>query len=122
MPLLRNRVFRQIVCALGVSFVSGLVASGQTLLLKDGRKLEGKYAELASIADNPLNPKTPAGEVPLTPILAIDDGLRRTYIHTSQVKQILEDKTGREVKIDIWQPVAGRGGAIGRIGRATRIT
>jgi pimeloyl-ACP methyl ester carboxylesterase len=95
---------------------------GQVLLLKDGRKLEGKYAELASIEDNPLSPKTPAGEVPVTPLLVVDDGLRRTYIHSFQVKQVLEDKAPRDVRIDIWQPVAGRGGAVGSVGRAARVT
>src|SRR4051794_33531541 len=84
---------------------------GQTLLLKDGRKLEGKYAELASIEENPLSPKAPAGEVPVTPLLVVDDGLRRTYIHSFQVKQVLEDKAPRDVRINIWQPVAARGGA-----------
>ena len=47
---------------------------------------------LSSIAENPLSPKAPAGEVPLTPLLVVDDGLRRTFIHSFQVKQVLEDK------------------------------
>ncbi len=97
-------------------------SAGQTLLLKDGRKLEGKYAELASIAENPLSSKPPAGEVAVTPLIVVDDGLRRTYIHSFQIKQVLEDKSPRQVLIDIWQPVAQKGGMVGRIGRAARIT
>ncbi len=122
MPLPRYYMFRKSLCALVVLLVSGQLAIGQSLLLKDGRRLEGKYAEIASIAENPLSPKVPAGEVPLTPLLVVDDGLRRTFIHTFQVKQVLEDKSGRDVLINIWQPVAERGGAVGRIGRATRVT
>jgi pimeloyl-ACP methyl ester carboxylesterase len=97
-------------------------ASAATLLLKDGRTLAGRYAEVASVAENLLSPKGPAGEVALTPLLVIDDGLRRTYIHSFQVRQVLEQNTGREVRINIWQPVAERGGGVGRIGRALRVT
>jgi len=121
-PLLRNSVVQKSLLALLLLAVSRQFAIGQTLLLKDGRALEGKYAELASIAESPLSPKTPAGEVPLTPLLVVDDGLRRTFIHTFQVKQVLEDKSGRDVLINVWQPVAARGGAVGRVGRATRVT
>ena len=52
----------------------------------------------------------------------IDDGLRRTFIHSTQVRQVLEQDIGRDVRINIWQPVAERGGGVGRIGRATRVT
>src|SRR3954471_23286634 len=97
-------------------------ASGQTLVLKDGRKLEGKYSELASVAENPLSPKTQAGEVPVTPLVVVDDGLRRTYVHTAQVAKILEPTSAKEVRINIWQPVAQRGNGVGRIGRALRVT
>jgi acetyl esterase/lipase len=94
-----------------------------TLLLKDGRSLEGsRYAEISSVAENPLNPKAQSGEVPLTPLLVIDDGLRRTYIHSSQVREILEQNTRRDVRINIWQPVAEHGGAVGRIGQAVSVT
>jgi acetyl esterase/lipase len=98
-------------------------AAATTLLLKDGRALEGnRYAEIASVVENPLNPKAQSGEVPLTPLLVIDDGLRRTYIHSSQVREILEQNSRRDVRINIWQPVAEHGGAVGRIGQAVRVT
>ncbi len=32
-------------------------AGSATLLLKDGRTLEGRYAEMTSVAENPLAPK-----------------------------------------------------------------
>jgi pimeloyl-ACP methyl ester carboxylesterase len=93
-----------------------------TLLLKDGRALEGtRYAEISSVAENPLAPKAQSGEVPLTPLLVIDDGLRRTFIHSSQVREILEQNSRRDVRINLWQPVAERGGGVGRIGEAIRV-
>jgi pimeloyl-ACP methyl ester carboxylesterase len=90
-------------------------------MLKDGRTLEGRYVEVASVVENPLSPKTQAGGVPLTPLLVVDDGLRRTYIHSRQVREVLDFNTGREVRINLWQPVAERGGAVGRIGQATHV-
>ncbi len=113
---------RKFVCTLVVFVLGWRLTEAQTLLLKDGRKLEGKYAELSSVAENPLSPKTQAGEVPVTPLLVVDDGLRRTFIHSSHVNRVLEPTSAKDVRINIWQPVAERGGAVGRIGRALRVT
>ena len=65
-------------------------ADAATLILKDGRSLEGRFAECAGVADDPLAPQTPKGEVAVTPLYVVDDGLRRTYIHNTQVKQATE--------------------------------
>jgi hypothetical protein len=109
--------------ALVLPLVCSTPTLAQVLLLKDGRRLDGKFAELASISESPLASKSQAGDVPLTPLLVVDDGLRRTFIHTSQVKQVLDDKAGSDVRISIWQPVAANGGGvIGRVGRATKVT
>lgn len=96
--------------------------AAQTLLLKDGRTLEGKFVEVTSVAENPASPKVTAGEVATTPIIALNDGLRRVFMHYSQIQQVLDEPTGRDVKIRIWQDVAERGGGVGRIGRADRVT
>src|ERR1700742_948022 len=79
-----HRATRIVLSALAFSLVCCSAANTQTLTLKDGRKLEGKYAEIGSIAENPLSPKSQAGEVPVTPLLVVDDGLRRTFIHSFQ--------------------------------------
>src|SRR5205807_9951825 len=110
------RIANQLVSALLVWIAVCPPASGQTLVLKDGRKLEGKYSELASVAENPLSPKTQAGEVPVTPLVVVDDGLRRTYIHTAQIAKVLEPTSAKDVRINISQRVAERGGGVGRIG------
>ena len=52
-PTLRNHRWTK-ATALVLLLVVSAQAFGQTLLLKDGRKLEGKFAELASIDENPL--------------------------------------------------------------------
>ena len=52
----------------------------------------------------------------------VDDGLRRTFIHYAQVRQVLEPASKRDIKIRVWQDVAERGGAIGRLGGAVRVT
>lgn len=120
LPLRRGAILG--AAFLAVLALTSATASGATLLLKDGRTLEGRYVEVAGVAENPLSPKAPAGEVALTPLILVDDGLRRTYIHRSQIRQVLNNEGGREVKIGIWQHVAARGGAVGRIGAATRVT
>src|SRR5690348_4358006 len=112
----RRLAFAVSACLLACGF-----ASGQSLVLKDGRKLDGKYAEIASIAENALSPKTAAGEVALTPLLVIDDGLRRTFIHSSQVAKVLEPASAKDVRINIPQPVAETGAGVGAVGRAVQV-
>ena len=113
---------RPTFAAVAVVLLCSPPAVAQSLLLKDGRKLDGKFAEIASVAENPLSPKSPVGEVPVTPLLVIDDGLRRTYIHSNQVAKVLEPTSAKDVRINIWQPVAQQGGGIGRSGRALKVT
>ncbi len=123
-----KRVFSRfclLACFYAASTVAISVAPGPTwaatLLLKDGRTLSGRYAEISSVAESPLSPKARAGEVALTPLIVVDDGLRRTFIHNSQLREVLDQDNSRDVKINIWQQVAERGGAVGRIGAATRV-
>jgi hypothetical protein len=118
----RYRRLRPIVCLLALCAASGRLSVAQTLLLKDGRKLEGKYAELGSVVENPLSPKVQAGEVPVTNLIVVDDGLRRTFVHKFQIQQQLEPTSEKDVRINIYQRVAERGNGVGRVGRATRVT
>lgn len=110
------------IVAIAAVFVCGVAAWADTLVLKDGRKLDGKYAELSSVAENPLTPKVQAGEVAVTPLLVVDDGLRRTFIHSGQVVNKLEPASAKDVRINIYQPVAETGSGIGRIGLALKVS
>src|SRR5262245_15947470 len=97
-------------------------ASAATLLLKDGRTLEGPFAQCDGVAESPLTANVTKGEVALTPLLVIDDGLRRTFIHNYWVQSVPNDSSDKPVKIRVWQDVADQGSGIGRIGRALRVT
>ncbi len=122
---IRRNIVRHAVHAVAITAVTLPALSrvtAATLLLKDGRALEGRYVPISSVAENPLSPKSSAGEVAIRSLILVDDGLRRTFIHRSQIRQALDQDSGRDVRINIWQQVADKGGAVGRIGQATRVT
>jgi pimeloyl-ACP methyl ester carboxylesterase len=103
-------------------FLSRCVSADETtLVLKDGRTLTGKFAEVAGVAESPLAPRIQAGGVQNTPIIIVDDGLRRTFVHRNQVTQVFAAEASRDVRINIWQHVADRGAGVGRIGAALRV-
>lgn len=118
-----HRSGRRCAIALALALVCAvpLPVRAASLLLKDGRTLEGDYAQIGSVAESPLAPRAAKGEVPVTPLLIIDDGLRRTFIHNVQVRQVLEQDSPKGVRINLWQQVANSGGGVGRIGKATRV-
>lgn len=121
------RAARTYLSVVALSAVVALVASvaasdAQTLLLKDGRTLEGRFAQVAGVAESPLNPNLTPGEVAVTPLLVIDDGLRRTFIHSFYVQRVLDETPERKVRVRVWQNVADKGGGVGRVGQARRVT
>ena len=94
---------------------------GAVIMLKDGRTLEGKVVEVSGVAEDPTRPKIPVGEVAVTPILLVDDGLRRVYIHKSQVRQILDQSNRKKIRIRLWQNVAEHGAPVAHVGRGVRV-
>jgi predicted esterase len=108
--------------AAAIACVATSPVQAAKLLLKDGRTLDGEFARISGVADSTVDPKTQSGEVVLAPILVVDDGLRRTYIHTFQVSQVLEQASTRPIRIRVWQDVAEHGAGIGRAGQAVRVT
>jgi pimeloyl-ACP methyl ester carboxylesterase len=91
-------------------------AAATALRLKDGRVLDGPFVQVAGVAETPLNVNKSAGEVAITPLLLVDDGLRRTFIHRYNVAEVIDDPTNRKVRIKVWQDVAEQGAGVGRIG------
>jgi pimeloyl-ACP methyl ester carboxylesterase len=87
-----------------------------TLQLKDGRTLEGPFVQVAGVAETPLSINKSAGEVAITPLLLVDDGLRRTFIHRTNVQAIDEQGGDRKVRIRLWQDVPEQGTGVGRVG------
>ncbi len=110
------------VFALFLLLLASGAAQSATIILKDGRQLVGRVVDIAGVADDPNDPRPMAGEVKVTPILLVDDGLRRTYVGKIDIRQILEQDEGKQVKIRLWQNVANRGGGVGRVGRKIQIS
>ena len=101
---------------------SSLCAQGATLQLKDGRILTGKLGQVAGVAEDPFEPGPSAGEIRTTPLLVIDDGLRRTFIHKSMVREILDEADPPTIRLKVWQDAAERGVSLGTIGAPIRVT
>jgi pimeloyl-ACP methyl ester carboxylesterase len=97
-------------------------ARAAVIQLKDGRTLEGRITEVGGVAEDPTNPKIRGGAIAVTPILLVDDGLRRIYIHKSQIREILEQAQPKQVTIRLWQRVAEHGSPIARVGRSVQVT
>jgi predicted esterase len=92
---------------------------GSTILLKDGRRLQGSIGKVAKLADNPLSNRS---DEPAT-ITLVDDNLKRTFVPTAQVLKIDEVDTG-EVgeRIAVRQIVARTGSKVNRVGPIIKIS
>lgn len=97
-------------------------ARAATLQLNDGRVISGRLGETAGVAEDPINPGPTAGMIRTTPILVIEDGLRRTFVHKTAVRDVLDEADNSPVKIRVWQKEATRGMGLGSIGAPTRVT
>lgn len=94
----------------------------QRVRLKDGRMLEGRMASTSGVADHPNLPSQQAGGVRTTPILIIDDELRRTFVPKFRVVEIIDAATEPLVKIPVWQNVDRSGRAVASVGPSLGIT
>ena len=99
-------------------------AHGQKIRLKDGRILSGKMLPITGVADNPIEAPEQGGETKSTPILLIDDDLRRVFVPKFALASVISQAPDPQVKIDLseWQNVALSGGAIGSVGPSLGIT
>lgn len=93
-----------------------------TIQMNDGRTLKGDIGQTSGVADDPANPDPTAGEVRVTPILIVDDGLRRTFVNKFRVRSILEADREKPIVIRVWQDAADHGGMVGAVGRQMRVT
>lgn len=87
-----------------------------TIQLKDGRVLSGKVVQVSGVAEDPTDPRPMAGEVKVSPILIIDDGLRRTYVATRDIEPVPPVEEEQGVKFRLWQNVAEHGGFLASVG------
>ena len=96
--------------------------SAATILLKDGRIMTGQLGSTSGVADDPFEPGPSAGEIRTTPILIVDDGLRRTYIRRTQVAEIIDESDPPTIRLSVWQNHADKGSMLGIVGRAVNVT
>ncbi len=105
---------------IGLLLIAGWAAPtfAQKIRLKDGRVLEGKMLAITGVADNPVEAPNSAGEGKATPILLIDDDLRRVFVPKLALASVISQVAAPMVRIDLseWQNVARAGGTIGSVG------
>ncbi|HEV3138416.1 MAG TPA: peptidase [Pirellulales bacterium] len=82
--------WRSALFLIAIVFGGVSLASGASILLKDGRTLRGKIGLVAGLAENPLSPKNDEGKG----ITFADDDLCRVFIPTRQIEKILEADKG----------------------------
>lgn len=91
--------------------------------MRDGRIYEGKFVLMTGVSDPPVAP--PAAEdkdAPATPILLIDDELRRIFVPRVNVAAIVDAAPENLVKIKLWQQVAKSGNTLASVGPSIGIT
>jgi acetyl esterase/lipase len=75
------------------------------------------------VAEDPNNPDPASGEIVVSSILLVDDGLRRTFVARNNVREVLEQEAENLVRIRVdGQNVADSGGAVGRVGAMISVT
>ncbi len=103
-------------------FASSAIA--QKIRLKDGRVLEGKILPISGVADNPIQVPGRGDGAKSTPILLIDDDLRRVFVPKLSLASVISQAPEPMVRIDLtrWQNVARAGGTVGSVGPSLGIT
>lgn len=97
-------------------------SDGATIQLTDGRILVGELGKTAGVAEDPLVPGSSAGAIRTTPIIVVEDGLRRTYLHSTKIREVIDERDEPPVRIKVWQNEAKRGASLGVIGQPSNIT
>lgn len=110
-----------ILSLLGSSFAYTNIAQAGKLTLSDGRIVDGMFGQVDSVAEDPEKSKT-VGPVDVKRIQVIDDGLRRLFVSTRQVRQVNEVAEAPVEHIRINQRIAESGNRMGGVGPILRIT
>lgn len=84
--------------------------------------LEGKFVDTSGVVDVVQNTTDPEAEPKATPILVVDDNLRRTFIPKQSVVEVVDAAPEPLVRIKLWQNVASSSTMVGVIGPSLRIT
>jgi predicted esterase len=95
-------------------------ANATTIVLKDGRRLQGSVGKVAKLADNPLSAKSDE----VATITFVDDDLKRVFFPTFRIQPggINELNSGQALeRITIRQNVARVGSKVNRVGSVLKI-
>ena len=104
-------------CVAWSLFLPLSLATAQKIQMKDGRIFQGRVLPVTGVADPPLVDPGPDEEAVSTPILLIDDELRRVFLPKAQVAAILDPAAANLIKIPMWwQRVAKTGNTMGNVG------
>lgn len=122
----QNRLLFRFAClaiVLAIAYTAE-VADAQKIRLKDGRVLIGKTLPISGVADNPVESPRQDGDAKSTPILLVDDDLRRVFVPKFALASVINQAPEPMVKINLgeWQSVARAGGTIGSVGPSLGIT
>ncbi len=98
--------------------------SAEVITLKCGLQLQGEPTKCSSLNQNPLTPYKSSNNVDVSKIVMLDDGLRRSFVSSNQVRAggLAPDVGVSKVKIKIDKPVAKSGRAIGSVGPILGVT
>jgi len=109
---------------LGLAMTWAWDARAEVITLKSGLQLEGRLSKVASLNQNPMTPFTPTPNVAVTKIVLLDDGLRRTFVSSNQVRAggLAPGDDAALIKIRIPKRVAQGGRRISSVGPILQVT
>ena len=96
--------------------------TAQRVRLKDGRILQGKVLPISGIAESPVLFEDPESAPKSTPILVIDDNLRRVFVPKFFLAEVIDQLPEKQVVIKPWQNEAQVGSALASVGPSLGIT
>jgi len=122
--MISNRVPTPIIAGMPTALVACLVAAiaapanAGVLVLNNGMQIEGRLGKVSSLFEDPA--KRGADTVRL--ISFADDGLRRTFVSTYQVREVRESQPGAEQRFVLKQRVAKSGDGVASLGAILNVT
>ncbi len=111
-----NRCWSLFLGFLALGFLAA-PSQAQKVRLKDGRILEGKMLYITGVADSPVEAPGLDVEAKQTPILLVDDDLRRVFVPKLALASVVSPAAEPMVKIRLdWQNVVQSGVTLGSVG------
>ncbi len=99
-----------------------LPASAQRVRLKDGRILQGKMLYISGVDENVIEVASEDSDPKATPILLINDDLRRTFVPKLHLAEVIDQAPDAMARIKIPQNVSRAGNAMSSVGPSLGIT